>query len=918
MRWLAWLIFFLSTLRLGWAQVEVQGPSQVYDGQKVNAIDLIGNPHRELQPFRAFVVQKAGEPYSQTKVEASIEALQKAGHFPKVEANIVPDLNGLRIDFLLEPAYYIGVLEFPGAARKFAYIRLLQVANLPDEDPYDSARLSVAVQALQTFFKRNGYFEPATETTIQIDDAHQLVNVIFRVKLGRRARIGTVVIQGANPEETARLKHAMRSLRARFTGGLLKPGETYTEQRIKNALAEMKRSLTQQHQLTSSVEEIPPQYHARDNLADVTFKVKLGPIVTVRTSGAKLTWVPWLAGREMKKLVPIYSERSIDTELVQEGQQDLIDHFQKKGFFDVSVKVDRTNQPDRIALVYEINRGRKYKVARVLFTGNKNIAAGVLASKIGVKKAHFWNHGSVSNKLLRQSVDTLKAVYRDKGYEEAKITSRVTKYDSKIDVGFDIVEGPQTVVANINVTGNEHIPRDELAAPKGYETRAGQPFSPRRVTEDRNRIAATYLDRGYPNVEVTTKVTRQNQDPHRVDVTYTIAEHQFVRVGDVVYLGQKHTRLSLIRKTAKLPTEAPLKQVVLLQAQTHLYDLNIFDWLSVATRANRSRTRRKKPRWSKCMKPSAMRSFTDLDSKYRIAGGMFLPELWPCLGCRRSAWANTNSRPARRLTPARVATSSSIAITCADSGRLRARRFCSIAWTSAPSRLTVSHTCSDRNRSSITSFSIEHTTENPLFGASLGDASVQVEHVISRKKNTRVQLRYDFNKTILSQLLVPELVLPQDRNVLLSTFSSSLIRDTRDHPLDAHRGVFTTLNFGITPTALGSSANFARFFGQFTTYKSFHSVVFANSIRFGLAKAFSSSFIPTSQLFFAGGGTTLRGFPIDEAGPQRIVPFCTGLQNQTGCVDVTVPVGGNELFILNSEIRFPLKIPEAARWRDFL
>ncbi|MGC1371971.1 MAG: POTRA domain-containing protein, partial [Candidatus Sulfotelmatobacter sp.] len=168
MRWLAWLIFFSSTLCLGWAQIEVQGPSQVYDGQKANAIDLIGNPHRNLDPFRAFVVQKAGEPYSQTKVEASIEALQKAGHFPKVEANIVPDLNGLRIDFLLEPAYYIGVLDFPGASRKFTYTRLLQVANLPDEDPYDPARVAVAVEALQKFFKRNGYFQPATESTIQI------------------------------------------------------------------------------------------------------------------------------------------------------------------------------------------------------------------------------------------------------------------------------------------------------------------------------------------------------------------------------------------------------------------------------------------------------------------------------------------------------------------------------------------------------------------------------------------------------------------------------------------------------------------------------------------------------------------------------------------------------------------------------
>jgi outer membrane translocation and assembly module TamA len=78
-----------------------------------------------------------------------------------------------------------------------------------------------------------------------------------------------------------------------------------------------------------------------------------------------------------------------------------------------------------------------------------------------------------------------------------------------------------------------------------------------------------------------------------------------------------------------------------------------------------------------------------------------------------------------------------------------------------------------------------------------------------------------------------------------------------------------------------------------------------------LAKAFSGSFVPTSQLFFSGGGTTLRGFPIDEAGPQSLVPFCNVLTGQTGCVNVTVPLGGRELFILNSELRFPLRIMKA-------
>ena len=191
--------------------------------------------------------------------------------------------------------------------------------------------------------------------------------------------------------------------------------------------------------------------------------------------------------------------------------------------------------------------------------------------------------------------------------------------------------------------------------------------------------------------------------------------------------------------------------------------------------------------------------------------------------------------------------------------------------------------------SSLTSFSVERTTENPLFTAGLGDVSFQVERLISRRNNTRLQIRYDFNKTYLSHLLVPELVLPRDRNVHLSTFSGTLIRDTRDKPLDAHRGVFSTLTLGITPTALGSSASFGKLTGQYAFYKPVHSIILANSIRLGLVKSFSGSFVPTSQRYFSGGGNSLRGFPIDEAGPQRLVPFCNVLSGQSGCVNVTVP-----------------------------
>jgi outer membrane protein assembly factor BamA len=95
---------------------------------------------------------------------------------------------------------------------------------------------------------------------------------------------------------------------------------------------------------------------------------------------------------------------------------------------------------------------------------------------------------------------------------------------------------------------------------------------------------ANYFERGYLNAEVKATVTRHPENPRRVGVTYEITERQIVRVSDVVYLGQKHTELSLIGKTANLHPETPMERGRLLAAESRLYDLNIFDWSSVGPR----------------------------------------------------------------------------------------------------------------------------------------------------------------------------------------------------------------------------------------------------------------------------------------------------------------------------------------------
>ena len=895
-----------------WAQLAVQPPQSIYDGQTVGAIDLIGNPHRDVETFRPLIEQKEGKPYSESKVQASIAALERTGQFPKVEVNVVPDPLGLRLNFLLEPAYYLGMVNFPEATKVFSYTRLLQVADLHEEDPYDPTRVAASEKALHEFLRRNGYFLAKVHTDSEIDDAHQLVNLTFSVTLGKQAKIADVVMQGADASETSKLLHSVRSLRARLTGALLKPGKAYTPERIQAATKLIKRTLAQQHRLASSVQENPPQYHPETNRVDVSFKVEVGPLVTVRVTGARLSLLPFMSGRQIKKLIPIYSEGTIDRDLVREGEQNLIDYFQKKGYFDAQVKTTFDRQPGKILLVYEIDKGKKHKVDRVVLQGNHQVSEQDLQAALVVKKAHlwFWSHGSVSEKLAHQSANNLQAGYRDRGYEDAKITPQIVPHDSRIDVVFNIQEGPQTLVENVEVVGNDNVPVEQLAGPGGLELHSGAPFSPRKLAEDRNRISASYLNRGFLNVEVKAAVARNPQDPHRVEVTYNVAEHQMVRAGDVIYLGQKQARVALIQKTAKLPTEAPIKRGDLLQAESRLYDLNVFDWSSVGPR---------RPITDQTEESILVKNHEAKRNEITYGFGF---EVSHRGGNVPSGTVAVPGGPVVGLGSNKIAPSQATFASPLGSVEFIRRNMRGLAETARAS-LVVSRL--DQRAltsyaqphfigsqwSSLSTLSLERNSENPLFAASLGDVSFQVERLISRKSNTRLQIRYDFNKTVLSHLLVPQLVLPQDLNVHLSTFSGTLLRDTRDKPLDAHRGSFSTLNLGITPTALGSSANFAKLTGQFAYYKQVHSVVFANSIRLGLVKSFASSFVPTSQLYFSGGGSSLRGFPIDEAGPQRIVPFCNVLSHQTGCVNVTVPVGGRELFILNSEVRFPLRINKA-------
>lgn len=206
----------------------------------------------------------------------------------------------------------------------------MQVIDIPNQTPYKQGVVAKAGENLLNFFFSAGYFQAQVQPEPQLDESHLLANVVFHVNLGKRAKIGNAEVHGPQPAEADRLLNSTRSLRATASGASLKTGKSYTPKRIDSAIALMKRDLANHHHLASKVRLDESRYHEDTNHADVIIDARPGPIVRVRVMGAKLAWLPFLRGKQMKKLIPIFSEGTVDPDLVEEGRRNLIDFFRAK------------------------------------------------------------------------------------------------------------------------------------------------------------------------------------------------------------------------------------------------------------------------------------------------------------------------------------------------------------------------------------------------------------------------------------------------------------------------------------------------------------------------------------------------------------------------------------------------------------
>lgn len=871
----------------------VRAQEAEFEGRRVAEVRIVDEAGNAVSGKVPPIALEEGKTFDFAAERESVRALYRTGDYSDIRVMAAPAPDGLRVDFIVRRNYYNNVIRVEGVKEPPTEPATLAALRLSLGEPFRESSLEEGIERLREALREDGlYLAKVTASLAPHEDTRQM-DITVTVDPGPRARVGDLGIKNQTkyPDQVLRR-------RARISSK-----NEMTEARLTRSTQRLKKFLVGQGYLGASAVLTPGTYDAAANRVPLTLAVTAGPQVRVEVNGAHLS-----QGR-LRKLLPIYAEGAVDEDLLQEGRRNIRDYYQREGYFNADVQVNShedTRQNQRV-VTFEISRGDKFRVAGVKFDGNKYFSSPLLSVRLLIQSAAFASNGRFSQQLVRGDADSIRGLYTSNGFSEAQVTPEVNdNYQGKkgsLFVTFHIVEGQQTRVASLDIEGNHAISKEALLAVAGSTT--GQPYSEADIASDRNNILATYFNDGYPAARFTNEVVNTDT-PNRVRLIYRITEGTRIEVSKILLTGYQYTRPGIIAREVLIKPDGPLREGDVVETQRQLYNLGVFNRVQIA------------PQNPAGTDPDKVIVVDAQEGKrYTLGYGLGFEVQRIAANCTAPA-GNQPTTCSPNSTKIAASPRGIFEISRSNMfGRAQTLSFKARASTleyRSVLAYTADHLFADKNLSlQLTGFADKSQDVN-TFTSTRFEGSLQVTQKLSHASSISARYFYrrvkasDINDTINVEQ-IPLFSLP----TLVSGVGVNYARDRRDNPGDATRGTFNTIDLSVAVDALGSGASFFRGYYQNSSFHTIgRSFVFARSVRFGFEEPLGRTtegvttecstteptgeeVIPLPERFFAGGGTSIRGFGLNQAGPRDP---CTGF-----------PIGGLALLVFNQELRFPMKLP---------
>ena len=175
-------------------------------------------------------------------------------------------------------------------------------------------------------------------------------------------------------------------------------------------------------------------------------------------------------------------------------------------------------------------------INRIVLEGNRRLKDDKILPEIRLAPRQIFTRSRA-----RADVARIIELYRRQGRYAARVEPQIVQLDqNRVDVVFEIDEGPRSRVRQINIIGNEQYGDGRLIGEMATrEARwwnifgSNDTYDPDRLAFDQQKLRQFYLTQGYADFRVVSAVAELTPDRRDFIITYVVEEGERYRFGDV-------------------------------------------------------------------------------------------------------------------------------------------------------------------------------------------------------------------------------------------------------------------------------------------------------------------------------------------------------------------------------------------------
>jgi outer membrane protein insertion porin family len=283
----------------------------------------------------------------------------------------------------------------------------------------------------------------------------------------------------------------------------------------------------------------------------------------------------------IKEVIELKEKTSyVENKLIRDIQK-IKKAFRNQGYYFIEVEAyAKENVNNSIDLIYEINRGKRAKIGKIIFVGDKKFKDGKLRGIITTEENKAWKILS-SKKYLNQErikLDTrlLENFYKGKGYYQVKVLATNVLYEEGEGflLTYNIDSGKRFRFENVSLKISESLDKSSfIEITKDLPKLKNKYYSPKKIIKILDKInkLSTKKDLQFINSKLVETVKND-----KILVTIDVSEGEKYFVERINIIGNTVTEDNVIRGELEVDEGDPYSLLLLDKSINKIKSRNIF------------------------------------------------------------------------------------------------------------------------------------------------------------------------------------------------------------------------------------------------------------------------------------------------------------------------------------------------------